>query len=111
VTKDHQRPEFLIIAKYVVEPADTAAYKVLAARMAQAAHRQAGCSFLQAAQDVLDPNTFHLTEGWVSQDAFNEHLNSEQFQAVLQEALKLRIIERSGTMYFVAGVQILDMPS
>ncbi|MDH7972851.1 antibiotic biosynthesis monooxygenase [Sphingomonas sp. AR_OL41] len=104
-------PAFLISARYVVDPADTAAYKALAGRMAEAAHRRAGCSFLNAAQDVLDPNIFHLTEGWISEEAFHEHLASDTFQAVLREALELRIIERSGKMYFVAGEQTLDMPS
>ncbi len=111
MTTQQHTPAFLISARYVLDPADTAAYKMLAARMAEAAHRRPGCSFLNAAQDVLDPNVFHLTEGWVSQQAFDEHLASDEFQAVLKEALGLRIVARSGSIFFVSGAQALDMPS
>lgn len=104
-------PAFLIHARYVLDPGDTATFKGLAARMAETAHRRDGCFFLNAAQDVSDPNTFHLTEGWASQDAFNGHIGSPEFQSVLGEALRLRIVHRSGTMFLVAGRQELEMPS
>jgi quinol monooxygenase YgiN len=111
MTEEQVNPAFLISANYVVDQADTTVFKALTARMAKAAHQRAGCSFLNAAQDVLDPNSFHLTEGWISQAAFDEHLNSVEFQSVLKEALALRIVKRSGAIYFVAGVQALEMPS
>ncbi|WP_421846329.1 putative quinol monooxygenase [Novosphingobium sp.] len=111
MTEEAAKPALLISASYVLDPADTAAYKVLAARMAKAARARPGCVFLNAAQDVLDPETFHLTEGWASEHDLNAHLASEAFQSVLAAALKLRIRARSGTMYLIGGAQELDMPS
>lgn len=111
MSEDTTTPAFLIVARYTLDPADTAAFKAITARMAEGAHRRPGNLFLHAAQNVADANVFHLTEGWASQAAFDEHLHSAEFQAVLGEALALRIIERSGFIYFVAGAQALDMPS
>lgn len=104
-------PAFLISARYVVDAADIGAFKNVAARMVEHARRRPGCSFLNAAQDVSDPGTFHLTEGWSSEDALNARIGSEEFQAVLGEALRLRIRSRSGTMFFVSGKQDLEMPA
>lgn len=101
----------LISTSYVLDPADASAFATLAGRMAEAARARAGCVFLNAAQDVLDPATFHLTEGWVSEEELRAHLASDAFQSVLAAALKLRILARSGTMYAVSGSQTLDMPS
>ncbi|HWU71902.1 MAG TPA: antibiotic biosynthesis monooxygenase [Sphingomonas sp.] len=111
MTDQQATAAFVISAKYVLDPTDTAAFKDLAARMAQAARRRSGCSFLNAAQDVLDPNIFHLTEGWTGQSELAEHFNSDEFQTILKEALGLRIRERSGTIYLVSGTQPLEMPS
>lgn len=111
MTDKPTHPAFLISAKYVVDPQDNAAYKALLARAAETANQRSGCFFLNAAQDVLDPNVFHLTEGWASEEAFTEQLNSDEFQYVLKEALKLRIVHRSGTKYIVADSQALEMPS
>jgi len=79
--------------------------------MATEAKSRSGCVFLSAAQDVQDPSTFYLTEGWLSQDALNAHLASQEFQAILKDALQLHIVERFGTIFFVSGAQALDMPS
>lgn len=111
MTDQTAKPALLISASYVLDPADTAAYKALAAHMTKAARARPGCVFLNAAQDVLDPDTFHLTEGWSSEEALSAHFASDEFQAILAAALKLKILARSGTMYQVSGAQALDMPS
>ncbi|MEG3175362.1 antibiotic biosynthesis monooxygenase [Sphingomonas sp. RB3P16] len=104
-------PAFLIVANYVLDPADAEAFQRIAARMAEQAKRRPGNVFLNAARDVADPNIFHLTEGWASQEALDEHFRSDAFQAVLSEALALRIVARSGSIFFISGAQALDMPS
>lgn len=111
MTEEAIKPALLISASYVLDPIDSAAFKVLAARMAKAARARTGCVFLNAAQDVLDPDTFHLTEGWASEEALRAHLASNAFQAILAAALKLRIRARSGTIYLVSGSKALEMPA
>ena len=111
MTQAKTTPAFLINSTYVVDPVDTPAFKALAIRMAEGAHSRAGCSFLNATQDLADPDTFHLSEGWESQEIFNEHLNSDEFQSILKATLALRIVDRFGMIYFVSGMQNLNMPS
>lgn len=104
-------PSFIIKATYVLHPEDVEAYKKLAARFAKTASQRAGNSFLHATQDVLDSNVFHLMEGWESQQAFQEQLVSEAFQAILKEARALRVTQRSGTRFQISDVQPLEMPA
>ena len=104
-------PAFLISATYVVDPADAPKFREIAARMAERAASREGCSFLHATQDLLDAQTFRLIESWASWEAFNEYAASDEFQAVLKEALALRILDRSGTMFFVSSAEALEMPS
>lgn len=111
MTSQPSVPAFLVRARYVIDPADTPAFKAIATRMAEHANQQDGCCFLNAAQDVLDPNIFHLVEGWVSKEAFERLFASSEFQEVLKAALALNVVERSGTLYFVSGTQALEMPT
>ncbi len=104
-------PAFLINATYRIHPEDITAYSALAARMVQAAAKREGCSFISAAQDVLDSETFHLLEGWERRENFDSHIASSEFQGILKEAMELRIVERFGDIIFVSGVEKLDMPS
>ena len=48
-----------------------------------------GCVFLDAAQDIGDPATFRIVEGWWDQTAFDAHNASNEFQAVLKKAATL----------------------
>ncbi|QYE33295.1 hypothetical protein KZX46_00345 (plasmid) [Polymorphobacter sp. PAMC 29334] len=111
MTGETQTPAIIITAKYVHAATDAAAFKVLASRMAADAQRRPACIFLNAAEDVDCPSIFHLTEAWASESGFAEHASSEAFQAVLKDALTLRILQRSGTMFTVSGAQALEMPS
>ncbi len=104
-------PAFLVRANYAIDPADTAAFKALVTRMAKGATQHEGCCFLNAAQDVIDPNIFHLIEGWESREAFSRLGASPDFQAVLKAALALKVVDRSGTLYFVSETQALQMPT
>ena len=111
MTSHQAAPSFIIKATYVLHPDDVEAYKKLAARFATTASQRAGNAFLHATQDVLDSNVFHLMEGWESQQAFEEQLASEAFQAILKAALALRITHRSGTRFQISDMQQLEMPA
>lgn len=102
---------FLVRAAYHLHTDDVAAFKVIAVRVAQGAKERAGCLFFDAVQNVSDPALFHLVEGWTSREALAAHSASEEFKALLQEALTLRILDRSASLYLVSGVENLPMPS
>lgn len=103
-------PAFLIHATYVIDPADTAAFRTIVTEMAEAARTAPGCLFLEATQSVTNSNAFHLIEAWTNQDAFDTYGQSDEFQAALGAALRLRIVERSGEKFFVSGRESLQMP-
>lgn len=111
MAQQHGGPAFLIKATYVIDPADIEVFKAIAGRFAVEVVQRHGCAFLNATQDVLDPTVFNLIEGWENQQAFEDQLASKEFQAVLGEALALRIIHRSAARFEVSGVSELDMPS
>ena len=104
-------PAFVINTTYRIDREDVSAFAALCSRMAINAAKREGCAFLHATQDVLDPATFHLFEGWLSQEAFDAHLASGDFQGVLRDAMRLRIVERFGDIIFVSGMKKLDMPT
>ena len=104
-------PMFLLRTTYLLDPADVDAFRPLVAQVAQNARCAEGNVFLDAAQDVIEPNRFHLIEGWESKDHLDRALAGEAFQAILKQALALRILDRGGTIYFVAGVEALAMPT
>ncbi len=44
---------------------------------------QSGCVFYVFAADIIDPNTFHLSEGWEDEEAISVHHASAPFQRAL----------------------------
>lgn len=63
-----------------------------------------GCVFYVFAADILDPNTFHLSEGWVDEAAIDIHHNDEPFRKALGEVMStVRILDHQGQRYEVAS--------
>ena len=104
-------PALLIYTTYRLVPDDVDAFRSLALRMAASAKARDGCAFLDVAQDVGDPSTFRLVEGWRDQAALDAHGASDALQTVLEEAAALGIIGRSIDVYSVAERKTVDMPS
>lgn len=104
-------PALLVDATYRLEIGDAEAFRALASRMASVAAKEDGCSFMKVTQDIGDATTFRLFEGWRDRAALDAHLASEDVQAILREAGRLRISERVIDTYDVSGRQPLDMPS
>lgn len=74
-----------------------------------AANKLPGCIYYAFAQDVTDPNTFHLTEGWADEAAYESHENSETFITALTTVVKyVRILDRQGVKYEVEKIHIDD---
>ena len=104
-------PALLSKATYHLHTDDVAAFKPIAIRVAQAAREQAGCLFFDAAQDLADPTLINLIEGWASHETLAAFSASSGFQALLKEAMALRILGRSVSVYLVSGVENPEMPS
>ena len=64
--------------------------------MLTAANARDDCAFLHVARDIGDGATFRTIEGWRDKAALDAHLASDAFQAVLNEASTLNIIDRCG---------------
>ncbi|MET0860687.1 MAG: antibiotic biosynthesis monooxygenase family protein [Microbacterium sp.] len=64
---------------------------------------QPGCVFYVFAADILDPNTFHLSEGWEDQGAIAVHDAAEPFRKALREVMtSVRILDHQGQRYEIA---------
>ena len=79
------------------------AFRSLASRMAVAARARDGCVFIHVAQDIGDPATFHLVEGWRDQAALDAHGASGESQAILTKAATLGVIDRPVDIYPVSA--------
>ncbi len=106
-----ETPALLIYATYRLVSDDVEAFRSLAVRMATTAKSRDGCAFLDVAQDINDPATFRLVEGWRDQAALDAHGASGEFQAVLKDAAALGVVGRSIDVYSIADKKAVDMPS
>ena len=87
--------EFLsLLGTYRIDPADADAFAAIAAESVDVTSRKEGCLYYIASQDLLQPGVFHLAEGWSSQAVLDAHLNSADFKAMLEKAMKLRVLDR-----------------
>ena len=104
-----ETPALLIYTSYRLVPDDVEAFQSIALRMANAARSRDGCAFLDVAQDLSDPATFRLVEGWRDQTALDAHGASDEFQAVLKDAATLGVVGRSIDVYSIAEKKAVDM--
>jgi quinol monooxygenase YgiN len=73
--------------------------------------RTPGCLFYVFAEDLLDPNTIHLSEGWADQAAVDRHHASEHFQEAIGAVLStVRILDRQAQRYEIASQDAGDLP-
>ena len=64
---------------------------------------QSGCVFYVFAADILDPNTFHLSEGWEGEEAISIHHASAPFGKALHDVMtSVRILDHQGERYEIA---------
>ena len=87
--------EFLsLLGSYRIDPADADAFARIAAESVGVISQKEGCLYYIASQDLLQPGVFHLAEGWSGQAALDAHMNSADFKAMLENAMKLRVLGR-----------------
>ncbi|GGZ27579.1 putative quinol monooxygenase [Streptomyces olivaceoviridis] len=105
-----QKTAIVVAAYYRVHPDDRQKFIDAVLPEMQAAQQIPGCIYYAFAQDLADPNTFHLSEGWRDEEAFEAHEKSETFLTALRTVVStVRILERQGMDYIVAE-QRLDDP-
>lgn len=104
-------PALIGKASYHLHPDDVDTFKAIMNRVAAIASSSPGCLFFHVAQDVGDPTTIYLVEGWDSGESVAAYNGDTGFQALLGEALRLRITDRGGQIYFVSGADEMSMPS
>lgn len=108
---DVTAPALIGKATYHLHPDDVDAFKGIMNRVTGNADSPPGNLFFHVAQDVGDPTTVYLVEGWDSGESAAAYLRDPGFQALLAEAMALRIRDRRGEIYFVSGAQEMPMPT
>ena len=74
-----------------------------------AAQELLGCVYYAFAQDLTDPNTFHLTEGYSDLESYERHENAASFLSALKTVVQsVRILDRQGVRYDIASMHIDD---
>ncbi|QES90253.1 putative quinol monooxygenase [Rhizosphaericola mali] len=101
--------EITVSAYYKVHPDDRQIFIDAVIPDMIAANQMEGCIYYAFAQDLTDPNTFHLLEGWSDQEAYERHENSNTFLTALNTVVKnVRILDREGVRYDIAKMHIDD---
>ncbi|QZN94379.1 putative quinol monooxygenase [Symbiopectobacterium purcellii] len=104
-----QSTKIIVSAYYRVHPDDRQTFINAVKPEMQAAQRLSGCVFYAFSQDLVNPDAFHLSEGWVDIDAYERHEHSETFLKALATVVKhVRILHREGIRYDVAEQHIDD---
>lgn len=109
---DHDKTlstEVTVSAYYRVHPEDRQAFIAAVIPEMTAAQKMRGCVYYAFAQDLTDPNAFHLLEGWADQTAYENHEEAESFLSALSTVVKtVRILHREGVRYDVARMHVDD---
>ncbi|KIQ07666.1 monooxygenase [Curtobacterium sp. MCBA15_007] len=99
----HTPTSKVISAYYTVHPEDRQTFNDAVIPHLSTTAQQDGCTYYVFAEDLTDPNTIHLTEGWRDQDAIDAHMTDERFLKAASAVLKnVRIIDYQAEYYDVA---------
>jgi quinol monooxygenase YgiN len=83
-----------LVGTYEIDPLDAAAFESIATASIDQIVNKPGCLYYIASRDLKQSNVFHLAEGWATQADLDAHIGSPDFQHMLEQALKLRIVRR-----------------
>lgn len=98
-----------VSAYYRVHPDDRQIFIDAVIPEMTAAAKIPGCIYYAFSQDLTDPNTFHLLEGWADEAAYETHENADTFLTALSTVVKnVRILDRQGVRYEVAKILVDD---
>lgn len=81
-TKSEERH---IICELRCATADRERVKELILKFVEPARLEEGCLYYDLHQSIDDPDTFYITDGWVSQDAVTSHAENPHVAEVMRE--------------------------
>ncbi|MCP1502710.1 quinol monooxygenase YgiN [Curtobacterium herbarum] len=94
----------VISAYYTVHPDDRQTFREAVIPHLATTAQQDGCTYYVFAEDLTDPNTIHLTEGWRDQAAIDAHMADERFlEAVTAVLGGVRILDYQAEYYDVSA--------
>lgn len=99
-----KKPGLVIAANFEMEPNDREKARELSRIVVQETRKEKGCIFYAIANDILNENIFHISEGWTDEAALNAHLASAHISAYLAGIGKLKMLSIVATRYDVSGV-------
>lgn len=109
---DHDKTQptnVVVSAYYRVHPDDRQTFIDAVKPEMQAAQQLPGCVFYAFSQDLVNPDAFHLSEGWADIEAYERHEHAETFLHALATVVKnVRILHREGVRYEVAKQHVDD---
>lgn len=98
------KTSFIFNSYYRVHPEDRQKFIDAVAEHIPPTAQMPGCVYYVFAADILDPNTFHLSEGWESEEVIERHHQSNLFQEALKKATTtVRILDNQGQRYEIAA--------
>ncbi|WP_323749556.1 antibiotic biosynthesis monooxygenase family protein [Curtobacterium sp. VKM Ac-1393] len=98
----HTPTSKVISAYYTVHPDDRQAFIDAVIPHLGTTAQQDGCTYYVFAEDLIDRNTIHLTEGWRDQAAIDAHMADEYFlEAVTTVLGGIRVLDYQAEYYDV----------
>ncbi|MFJ9620872.1 putative quinol monooxygenase [Streptomyces sp. NPDC101181] len=112
IEQDKNQPTEVVFSTYYrVHPEDRQKFIDAVTPHLAVEARIPGVIYYVFAQDITDPNTFHLSEGFRDQTAIDEHNRSSAFADALREVMgSVRILEHQAQRYEVSSQGAGDPP-
>jgi len=108
----HTPTSKVISAYYTVHPDDRQAFSDAVIPHLTTTAQQDGCTYYVFAEDLTDPNTIHLTEGWRDQAAIDAHMADEHFLKAVTTVLGgIRILDYQAEYYDVTAQAAGALPN
>jgi quinol monooxygenase YgiN len=91
----------LVVGTIRIAPERLAEAQHAMQKVIAASRKEPGCLEYCYSEDILDPGLIHITERWVSQDAFDEHFASDHIAEWCGKWKNLGIFDRRLSIYEV----------
>jgi quinol monooxygenase YgiN len=86
-----------VVARYVVSEGQESTVARLLRKNAEASRAEPGCLEFSVYQEIDDPRAFLLYERYTSEDAFQAHRRTPQFEEIIEHQVAPLLDERTWT--------------